>query len=105
MFENIPWLNGLLVFIIGLLIVFLGIVIIVLFVQLAGKIFNKTETVTETTVTTEETATEEVVEETVEESDGIPTNIKLAIIAAVTSYYFSESKPKCDFIVKKIKRL
>ena len=104
MFENIPWLNGLLVFIIGLLIVFLGIVIIVLFVQLAGKIFNKTET----TVTTEETVTEEteeVVEEAVEESDDIPTNIKLAIIAAVTSYYFSESKPKCDFIVKKIKRL
>jgi Na+-transporting methylmalonyl-CoA/oxaloacetate decarboxylase gamma subunit len=103
MFENIPWLNGLLVFLIGMLVVFFGIAIIVLFVTIAGKIFNKAET---TTTTTEvETVTEEVVEEAVADTDGIPAEIKVAIIAAVTSYYFTENKSQCDFVVKKIRRI
>ena len=104
MFANSPALNGIFIFIIGLLVVFLGMCVIVLFVTLAGKFFNKER----------KTETEEkpiVVEEVVDEpiamvDDGdIPENIKVAIIAAITSYYFSATKSKCDFIVKKIKRL
>ena len=99
--------NGALVFLVGLLVVFSGICIIVLSIILVGKVLTKLN-LGETTTTTTETATElkeEVVEEVVEESDGIPAEIKVAIIAAVTSYYFTEAKSKCDFIVKKIKRL
>ena len=96
--------NGALVFLVGLLVVFFGILIIVLSIMLVGKVLTKLN-LGETTTTTTETATEEIEEVVVEESDGIPAEIKVAIIAAVTSYYFTEAKSKCDFIVKKIKRL
>ena len=99
--------NGALVFLVGLLVVFAGILVLVLSITLVGKIITKFK-IGETT-TTIETVTETVteVEEAVvvEESDGIPAEIKVAIIAAVTSYYFAENKSKCDFVVKKIRRI
>ncbi len=99
--------NGAMVFLVGLLVVFAGILILVLSITLVGKIITKfkigetttaTETVTETVTEVEEAVV-------VEESDGIPAEIKVAIIAAVTSYYFAENKSKCDFVVKKIRRI
>jgi hypothetical protein len=44
MFENIPWLNGLLVFLIGMLVVFFGIAIIVLKVEEVNLILGKVKT-------------------------------------------------------------
>ncbi len=104
MFANSPALNGIFIFIIGLLVVFLGMCVIVLFVSLAGKFFNKDN---KTTKVEEPIKVEEVVDEpiTMVDDGDIPEDIKVAIIAAITSYYFSATKSKCDFIVKKIKRL
>ena len=100
--------NGALVFLVGLLVVFAGILVLVLSITLVGKIITKFN-IGETTTTTEtvtETVTTEVEEAVVvEESDGIPAEIKVAIIAAGTSYYFTENKSKCDFVVKKIRRI
>ena len=36
--------------------------------------------------------------------EGIPEHIKVAIIGAITAYYFENNKSNCDFIVRKIKR-
>ena len=99
--------NGALVFLVGLLVVFAGILVLVLSITLVGKIITKFK-IGETTTTTEtvtETVTEVEEAVVVEESDGIPAEIKVAIIAAVTSYYFAENKSKCDFVVKKIRRI
>ena len=92
-----PVINGLFVFILGMVVVFLGMSIIVLFVSLAGKLFKAPKK-------------EVVVVETVEDDvvpaseDEIPVHVKAAIVAAISAYYFTESKFKCDFVVKRIKR-
>ncbi len=92
--------QGLFTFVLGMLVVFLGIAIIVIFVQLAGNIFNKSEK-------KEEVKPVEVVEEApVVVEEGVPEHVKVAIIAAISAYYFNneESKSNCDFVVRKIKR-
>ena len=92
--------QGLFTFVLGLLVVFLGIAIIVIFVSLAGSVFNKSEQ-------KEEVKPVEVVEEApVVVEEGIPEHVKVAIIAAISAYYFNneESKSNCDFVVRKIKR-
>ena len=93
--------QGLFTFVLGMLVIFLGIAIIVIFVSLAGNVFNKSEK-KET-----EKPKEKVVEETpVVVEEGIPEHVKVAIIAAISAYYFNneESKSNCDFVVRKIKR-
>lgn len=99
MFPDSPLLNGVFIFIIGVIVVFAGMYLIILCVKLAGKIFDSTSK--PKTVVTEKTAEPEpaVVD------DEIPDEIKVAIIAAITGYYFTEQKSKCDFVVKRIKRL
>ena len=49
---------------------------------------------------------EKVEEPKVVVEEGIPEKVKVAIIAAISAYYFnnSENKSNCDFVVKKIKR-
>ena len=95
-----PLSQGVFTFILGLFVVFFGITIIVIFVQLAGNIFNKTEK-------KEEVKKVEIVEEPkVVVEEGIPEKVKVAIIAAISAYYFNnnENKSNCDFVVRKIKR-
>ena len=96
---------GLLTFILGLLVTFFGITVIVVFVTLAGKIFNRTVKEPKAKVEKKEVKVEAVKEET--QSDEIPDTVKAAIIAAISAYYFVEegSKSKCDFVVKRIKRI
>ena len=95
--------GGLYTFVLGMLVVFLGIAIIVLFVSLAGKIFNASENSKE--VKQPKVEEKPVVETVVEVADDseIPDHIKVAIVAAITAYY-EEAKSNCDFIVKKIRR-
>lgn len=96
--------DAFLTFILGLGVVFLGIAVIVLFVWAFGVIFNKF-------INRERAKMKQPKIETVKEEvlgDGeIPEHIKVAIITAVTAYYLEENQngKKCDFIVRKIKRL
>ena len=95
-----PLLQGIFTFVLGMFVVFFGIAIIVVFVQFAGNIFNKTEK-------KEEVKKVEIVEEPkVVVEEGIPEKVKVAIIAAISAYYFNnnENKSNCDFVVRKIKR-
>ena len=95
--------GGLYTFVLGMVVVFLGIAIIVLFVTLAGKVFNANDNKKETK---QPKAEVKPVVETVEEvadNGEIPDHIKVAIVAAITAYY-EEAKSNCDFVVKKIRR-
>ena len=95
---------GLLTFVLGMLVTFLGIAIIVVFVSIAGNIFNKTAKEPKLKVEKKEIKVESVKEVQDEE---ISDTVKAAIIAAISAYYFTgeESKAKCDFVVKRIKRI
>ena len=95
-----PIVNGLFVFILGLLVVFFGMIIIITAVTICGKIFASTETKPQKKV--EEPAIEQVKPTT--ESEELPEHVKVAIIAAISAYYFN-AQSKCDFVVKKIKRI
>ena len=101
--ANSPLESGAITFILGLVITFLGITVIVIFVSLAGKLFNKTVK-DEKPVRVKEV---KVVEKAPEiKRDDVPEHVKVAIIAAISAYYY-ENQPKsnCDFIVKRIKRI
>ena len=95
-----PIVNGLFVFILGLLVVFFGMIIIITAVTICGKIFASTETKPQKKV--EEPIIEQVKPTT--ESEEVPEHVKVAIIAAISAYYFN-AQSKCDFVVKKIKRI
>ena len=85
-----------------MIVVFLGIAIIVFFVTLAGKVFSAQK---ETKVKVEEPKQVEVKQtQEVVVSNEIPTHVKLAIIGAISAYYFENQKSNCEFVVKKIKR-
>ena len=95
-----PVINGLFVFILGLLVVFAGMIIIIAFVSLVGKAIAVSEA-KKAEMAELVTASQEV-EPVVE--DDIPAHVKAAIVAAISAYYFTETKAKCDFVVKRIKR-
>ena len=96
--------DGGLTFLMGMLVVFGGICIIVLSIVLVGKVIEKLN-LDGTSKSKETETTAEITTQVAVEEEGIPAEIKVAIIAAVTSYYFTEQKSKCDFVVKKIRRL
>lgn len=85
-------------FVMGVLVVFFGICVIILFVTLSGYLFNRQ------TKKPKQEPVKEVIP-TVNEDD-IDEKVKVAIIAAISAYYFNNNESKkCDFVVKKIKRL
>lgn len=92
--------NGLMVFVIGLIVVFAGMALIVLIISIIGSIMKKA------LKPAEKPTSEPVKAETVEVKTDEKTDDKLraAIIAAITAYYFENSRG-CDFKVKRIKRL
>ena len=91
---------------IGFLIVFVGIVLIIAIIWLIGLLMRKTNNLAFlTNIGKKKKKKEEVAaSETVADSDEVPDEVKAAIIAAIMAYY-SEEKPKCEFKVKRIKRL
>lgn len=91
--------DGGFMFILGVLVVFFGMIVIVLCIQLIGSIIHKFFDREK-----KSKKTENVEIPSTNESEEIPDEVKAAIIAAVSMYYFNTTK-KCDFIVKKIKKL
>ena len=96
--------DGALMLPMGMVIVFIGMTLLILCVMLAGYVMTKVTTKKDDLPKGE--SMEETVSELVKDADGeIPLEVKAAIIAAISAYYFAESEKKCDFVVKKIKRL
>lgn len=97
--PDIFW--GVFTFVLGLIVVFAGMAILVLVVSLVAKVMTAKAKEKETA---EETETVEAVTETTVDEDGIPENVRVAIMAAVLAYYEGEGV-KNEFVVKKIKKL
>ena len=89
----------------GVAIVFVGIVIIILIIWLVGLLIRKTDNFKKiAALFKHEKKTEKEQEPLTEAEEDIPDEVKAAIVAAIMSYYSAE-KPKCDFVVKRIKRI
>lgn len=94
---------------IGFAVVFAGIVLIIFIIWLIGLIMRKTDNLAflskikigKKKKQTETAAATQNVADSVEE---VPAEVKAAIVAAIMAYY-SEEAPKCEFKVKRIKRL
>lgn len=92
---------------IGYLAVFTGIVLIICIIWLIGLLMRKTnnlEFLTKIGKKKKKKAEKAVVEERAEQSEEIPAEVKAAIMAAIMAYYTAE-QPKCEFKVKRIKRI
>ncbi len=101
---------------IGFLVVILGIVILIGIIWLLGLIMRKTNNlafITERKSRNKNKKVEkevaanalpEKVPEVVSDDGDIPDEVKAAIIAAIMAYY-QEQDAKCEFTVKRIKRL
>ncbi len=107
--ENLlqPWFKmnigeGAFYAVFGLLFVFIGIALLVLILMLVGFIMKKVNA-------KQEKKTEVISDPPVPAlyppaDDGIPPEVIAAIMAALMGYYKKENT-KCDFIVRRIKRL
>lgn len=108
-FDNFgePFLYAL----IGFVVVFVGIALLIFILWLIGLIMKKTDNFAFLTVKPKKKENVVTVKPTdvdapgsVAESDDIPPEVKVAIMAAIMAYYEQE-QPKCEFTVKRIKRL
>ena len=88
--------------VLGMLIVFLGITVLVLMIKLLGAVLDKGKKKNQPQEN-KPAATEPAAQETAVE-EGITDEVKAAIIAAVSAYYFGENTKTCEFKVKKIKK-
>lgn len=95
---------------IGFIVVFLGIIIIIGIIWLVGLIMRKTnnlEFLTKGKSKKSKTAADlpsNANAQSQTSSDDIPDEVKVAIMAAIMAYY-EEKQEKCQFTVKRIKRL
>lgn len=112
--QNIDVLDGLLYAVIGFIFVFLGIAILIGVLYLVGYFMDKNggkmPTISFKKKTKEEKTDTSVVPAAVAApvatsiNEEVPDEVKAAIMAAIMAYY-SVEKPKCEFVVKKIKRI
>ena len=87
----------------GFLVVFIGIAFLILVVWLVGKIVaaienKKTQKETPAPVVAESLAVDEKVEDELTEET-------VAVITAALMAYYQKNNPKCEFTVKRIKRI
>jgi len=103
-FSNMAY--SLLYALIGFVVVFIGIALLILIIWLIGYVFKNIESKksekVEPAVTIEEVSGSTVSES--EASDEIPDEIKAVIMAAIIGYY-DKKEEKCEFTVRRIKRL
>ncbi len=81
----------------GFLIVFVGIAFLILVVWAIGKIMNKTST--------PKVAKPEIVAPVVETKEEELSDEIVAVITAAITAYYQQNNPKCEFTVKRIKRI
>lgn len=87
---------------IGFLVVFAGIVFLILVVWLVGKLMKKTGGIVQKEKPVEKKETEPA--PTLVEAEEIDEETVAVIMAALTAYY-EKNNPKCEFTVKRIKRI
>lgn len=93
--------EALLYALVGFIIVFLGITVIIAIVWLVGFVMRKTN---DLAFLKKKKAAPPAKELPEADEEDLPDEVKAAIIAAIMAYYSAE-KPKCEFKVKRIKRI
>lgn len=90
----------------GFAIVFAGIVIIIFIIWLVGLLMRKTNNFAFLGKLFKKKSKVNVLQESKDmvDADEIPDEVKAAIMAAIMAYYTNE-QPKCEFKVKRIKRV
>lgn len=103
-FDSFP--EALVYALIGFVIVFIGIAIIIAVIWLIGLLMRKTNNLAFLTNIgkKKKSKSEPVQSQTDVQDDEISDEVKVAIVAAIMAYYESE-QPKCEFKVKRIKRI
>lgn len=91
---------------IGFIVVFIGIVLIIFVIWLVGLIMSKFDTKSidkkgKKPVVTEQNEIKAVREDA---TDEVSDEVKAAIVAAIMAYY-QEKEEKCEFTVRRIKRI
>ena len=101
-FKFDPALGGIYA-IIGFVFVFVGIGILIAVLNFLGFIMKKND---EKKAKAQEKKAQSPVpaQPQVAAEESVPDEVKAAIVAAIMAYYTAE-KPKCEFVVKKIKRI
>ncbi len=89
---------------IGFSVVFLGITFLIFVVWLVGKLMEKTANKKTSAKKTEAPQKTDVKQAIAVESDEI-TEETVAIITAALMAYYEKTNSKCEFVVKRIKRL
>ena len=102
-FSDFP--EALVYALIGFVIVFIGITIIITVIWLIGLLMRKTDNLAFLQNIGKKKKSETPAEVAqVAEDEGIPDEVKAAIVAAIMAYYETE-QPQCEFKVKRIKRI
>ena len=103
-FSDFP--EALVYALIGFVIVFVGIAIIIAIIWLIGLLMRKTNNLAFLTNKGKKNKQpeSEVQQQAIASDEDVPDEVKAAIIAAIMAYYESE-QPKCEFKVKRIKRI
>lgn len=99
--RHVDVLDGAIYALIGLLVVFAGIALLILIISLFGLIMKRINAPQKSEKKASGAKPQPVTETKAEE---VPDEIKAAIIAAIMAFYETE-KPKCEFTVKRIKRI
>lgn len=94
--------NGLYTFVLGMVSIFLGITLIILVVTIVGKFMPKNQVEKQPKPVAQ--APKTVTAKAQPATDDVPEHVKVAIMTALTAYYFNEGT-NCEFIVKRIKRI
>lgn len=94
---------------IGFLIVFVGIVLIICIIWFIGFILRKTDNLAfihkiKNPFKKKKNEAEKVIASGVQAEEEISDEVKAAIVAAIMAFY-AEDSPKCEFVVKRIKRI
>lgn len=86
---------------IGFLVVFAGIIFLVFVVWLVGKVMSESNNEKKESIT-------QVIEQPVEAAPAISEDIDeetIAVIMAALTAYYEKNNPKCEFTLKRIKRI
>ena len=103
--RAVPIAEAALYALLGFIVVFLGISFLILMVWLVGKVIAKANGVAVKTVKEKTTVNPEITESlAVADSESISDETIAVIMAALTAYY-EKSSAKCEFTVKRIKRI
>lgn len=106
-FRKADWDEASLYALIGFAVVFLGLIFLIFIVWATGKIISALEGKGKTKKKTKKQETEQKSAETVVtkvETDEISEETVAIITAAIMAYY-QENNPKCEFTLKRIKRI